>query len=211
MDDIFQEAMRGAPGAVLVSVLFIIPGFVWKKTRGIFYPRKDEADKAFLLDCLARSCVVHGVTGSSLYLVALQAGKKNGWDPIWMIVLLFGVPLVFAIVEILATEKGWLRRIAERLKIPVVPVHPIPQAWDHYFSRGRRAFVRVWLRDGISVAGLYGADSYASSEPEDRDLYLQTLYQTDADDNLTGPVPQSAGIWIRGDEIKYIEFLEPQP
>jgi hypothetical protein len=61
-----------------------------------------------------------------------------------------------------------------------------PRAWDYAFNRLEHAIVRVKLKSGDWVAGLYGTTedgkrSYASGHPEDGDLYLVRGLQVDSD------------------------------
>ena len=59
---------------------------------------------------------------------------------------------------------------------------------------------------GSTVAGVFSARSFASSDPSDRDLYLEQIYKIE-DDGLWQPVPMNRGVWIRGEAIRTIEFL----
>jgi hypothetical protein len=56
------------------------------------------------------------------------------------------------------------------------------------------------------VAGEFGKNSFASSEPSERDLYLERVYQF-SEDNPWQPVAKTSGILIKAEEIRYIEFL----
>ena len=53
---------------------------------------------------------------------------------------------------------------------------------------------------------VFSARSFASSDPSDRDLYLEQIYKIE-DDGLWQPVPMNRGVWIRGEAIRTIEFL----
>jgi hypothetical protein len=65
----------------------------------------------------------------------------------------------------------------------------------------------VWvlgtLKDGHQVRGLFGSNSFASSEAEERDLFLQRRFEDDS----WKPIPGSDGILIMGSEIKHVEFI----
>lgn len=79
-----------------------------------------------------------------------------------------------------------------------------PSAWDYHFSRvSEPLWTLVTLKDGSKVAGWFGSNSLASSG--ERDLYLEQVYRL-SEDEPWQPVPGNSGIWIRGDEICYIEF-----
>ena len=83
-----------------------------------------------------------------------------------------------------------------------------PSAWDYHFSRiNEPLWVLVTLKDGSRVAGEFGKNSFASSEPSERDLYLERAYQF-SEENPWQPVMKTSGILIKAEEIRYIEFLK---
>jgi hypothetical protein len=69
--------------------------------------------------------------------------------------------------------------------------------------------VLVTLADGSTVAGIFSARSFASSDAAERDLFLEQLYRVE-DDGPWQPVPMNRGVWIRGEAIRAIEFLQFQ-
>lgn len=64
------------------------------------------------------------------------------------------------------------------------------------------------LKDGSRIGGKYGKYSYASSYPEEDQLYLEQVYYVDENGKFEQPVPRSQGMIIRGDEILAVEFFE---
>ncbi|HEV8640144.1 MAG TPA: DUF6338 family protein [Methylomirabilota bacterium] len=87
--------------------------------------------------------------------------------------------------------------------------HPVPTAWDYVFSHSTGSWVLVTLADGSTVAGIFSARSFASSDAAERDLFLEQLYRVE-DDGPWQPVPMNRGVWIRGEAIRAIEFLQFQ-
>jgi len=81
----------------------------------------------------------------------------------------------------------------------------VPTAWDYQFGRAKPYWVLVRLKDGSTVYGLWGLSSFASDEPEDRDLYIEAVFRpTERGD--WAPVEDSGGAWITGEQIAVIEF-----
>ena len=67
-------------------------------------------------------------------------------------------------------------------------------------------WVLVTLKDGTRFGGFYGAQSFTSSSPDERDMYIQWVY--DIDEDGTWSVPDSEnGLLIAAGEIRTIEFL----
>lgn len=85
---------------------------------------------------------------------------------------------------------------------------PYPTAWDFHFSRRHPAFVLATLNDGSRVGGYYGPNSYATSFPEDGDLYLERAVVVNEEGNFGELVAESRGILLRKDQYRLLEFFE---
>ena len=86
-------------------------------------------------------------------------------------------------------------------------IHGIPTAWDYKFSKTRRSvWIQVTLKDDKKIRGIYGPQSFASSVAEERDLYLQKVVRV-LKDGKWEHIERSEGVLIKGNEIKYIEFI----
>ena len=66
----------------------------------------------------------------------------------------------------------------------------------------------VTLKNGDRVAGLFGSNSFASSDTGERDLYIEEEY-TVGEDGKWDARPEKVGILICQQEVKYIEFWQP--
>jgi hypothetical protein len=89
---------------------------------------------------------------------------------------------------------------------------PYPTAWDAFFDRRDECFVLLTLKDGKKIGGFFGEGGYASSFPNDGDLYLSAVYRITDDGEFAGPVPDTNGLLIRKDEYSFIEFFKiPKP
>ncbi len=92
---------------------------------------------------------------------------------------------------------------------------PQPRAWDFLWGAKPEVTVRLRLKSGSWVAGIYsetpdGRRPYAAGYPEPGDLYLPRTVAVDAetgaflfgDDGL--PAIEHAGILVRWDEVEYL-------
>jgi hypothetical protein len=87
------------------------------------------------------------------------------------------------------------------------PVHPIPTAWDWQFGRIDDArFVLVTLQDDSIIRGFFGANSFASSDAGERDIYVEQLYDTSHDEGWI-MAEAGKGALIPGGHIKSVEFF----
>lgn len=87
-------------------------------------------------------------------------------------------------------------------------VHPTPKAWDYFYSLGKPVWVLVHLKNGNKIGGLFGDDSFASSFPNEQDIYLEEVWHVDEEGILLDKINQTAGLLINDKEIEYLEFFE---
>lgn len=69
-------------------------------------------------------------------------------------------------------------------------------------------FIMVTLASGEKVAGLFGGNSFASSDIRERDLYIEEEYTVD-EHGKWEQRPERVGVLISAKEIRYIEFWNP--
>lgn len=65
-------------------------------------------------------------------------------------------------------------------------------------------YVLVKMNNGAMFGGFLGADSFISSDPNERDLYIEEIFEIDAEDNW---VTNGHGVYLTGRDISSIEFL----
>ena len=101
---------------------------------------------------------------------------------------------------------AWLRQTEFLSKLGFI--HPIPKSWDYFFGQRRPCLVQITLKTGGMIGGYFGTKSFASSFPNDEDIYLETVCRIDPESGQTqGFVPDSGGMLIRRDDCDVIEFL----
>jgi hypothetical protein len=85
--------------------------------------------------------------------------------------------------------------------------HQIPTAWDYVFSRISPCWAVITLKDGGKLYGFVGSESYFSSDPDARDLYISHVIQRDSG-GIMKLVPKTAGVYVSKESISLIELLE---
>lgn len=116
--------------------------------------------------------------------------------------LTFVGPAVLGLLLGVNIQKDLFRRVLQRCGLN--PVHVIPTAWDWKFGVMKEQWVLVTLKDGTRFAGFCGNDSFMSSDPAERDIYIQWIY--DIDDNNNWSQRGENGVLIAAGEISTIEF-----
>ena len=120
----------------------------------------------------------------------------------WIYLLLLFVvgPVVLAVLWIWTRRLPWVVRFVQ---------HPDPTPWDNYFDRREHKFMIIHLNDGHMIGGYFGQGSYASSFPDQGDLYLSALYELDEEGRFGDPVECTDGLLIRKDQYTRIELFNP--
>lgn len=189
---------------VLVLIAFLIPGFVFTRLLGFSIPAKGREATAVVLDSLAMSCINYAllsplvwVASREKFLLEHPVGTAISW-----FIILFLFPSLLALLAGIYVDHPkakWLRRV---LRL----THPVPKAWDYFFRLGKSCWILATLKDGRIVAGFYGSNSFASSYPDEEDLYLERLCSLSPEGKITGFVERSEGAILKMGEVSLIEF-----
>ncbi len=189
------------------TLAFVVPGFILNNTVTIFIPQKSEQPQIAFLKFIYFSCLNYGIWSWLIYLLFKTNYSINHpiWTAfIWATIILIS-PLVLGIIIGIISEKQYVRIILQ--KIGLTPAHMIPTGWDYWFSKAvGDNWIIVTLKDDTIIPGKFGSRSFASSDPNDRDLYLEEVYSI-SEENEWVITPGTGGILINGDQIKYIEFF----
>lgn len=197
--------------AVRVIILFIIPGFISQYIIGSSIPRRQRDTNEVLLEAILFSCINYAVFGWPLLLLPTFYPEfiKQHWAWVligWTVVLLIapiGWGLLFSWLITRRKFTGLYSLLGLRY------TDPIPRAWDYYFGQRKQGWVRITLTDGTMIGGFMGTESFASSFPSPEDLYLEIVYSVDENGVLSpDPMPNSGGIWVQGNQIKFMEFIK---
>ncbi|SDZ68592.1 hypothetical protein SAMN05421736_1371 [Evansella caseinilytica] len=166
-------------------------------------PSRNSDSQSTLLRFLVFSLLNYVLWWWLLYELIMQKYWED--HAISWILLLFTIlvisPYVLGLIAGMSTKKEWTRKLLK--KVGLNPIHGVPTAWDYVMDRP--AWVIITLKDDSTVYGFYGKNSFASSIPNERDIYVEVTY--DFEDNKWIPDERSVGIWIPQSEIKHIELF----
>ncbi len=171
-------------------------------------PLRNYSDGVKLLRCLIYS-VVNCAGCSWAYILITKHFTDT--DPVYwllgVLVTLLGSVLLGFVIGLIR-KYGIIRDILSRYKIQIET--DIPSAWDYKFSNiTDKKYVIVDMTDDTKIYGLFAYNSFASSAPNERDLYLEQCY-TYQEGQPWEPVERNEGIIIKGSMIKAITFFEDQ-
>ncbi len=186
------------PGDVASILAYLIPGFIALYVRSQFVTTPQLLDGERLLSYLTISVIYNAIV--IRYLPEAIAGLWSGFG--FVLVFIVG-PITIGVLLGVNTQKDFVRGLLRKIKLSTI--HPIPTAWDWKFtSTTEEQWVLVTLKNGNMVGGILSSESFASSNPIDRDLYIQWMYDIGSEGNWK-PLKER-GVLITSNEISTIEF-----
>ena len=185
---------------------FLVPGLIALFVRSQFVTGRSPPHAAALLSYLTVSVVYYALALPFVgFVLSIQ---KPGYEKAlaWFALAFVG-PAVLGMLLGINIQKDLFRRVLQRCGLN--PVHVMPTAWDWKFGGMKEQWVLVTLKDGTRFAGFCGQDSFMSSDPTERDIYIQQIY--DLDDNNNWSSPGDKGVFIAPGEIRTVEFWPYNP
>jgi hypothetical protein len=89
--------------------------------------------------------------------------------------------------------------------------HPAPSAWDFAGPNLGNTFVRVRVNDGTWVGGWFSGESFLSSYPEPRDLFIQSQWKLDESGTFLAKVEGTRGVYVSCGNADIIEWVDAPP
>jgi hypothetical protein len=199
---------------LIILVAFILPGVVYQAVRSrLRGPTPDELNATNkVLRAAAVSTVLILVYALLIGPGLVDLAHGRGWladhpRPAAAVglVLLLVVPAALA-----AGEQWWTlwEGRPPRLTLDGLTTYdPTPAAWDFAFRDRKECFVRVLTAEGRWVGGWFDPDSYASSFPQTRELYIAKQWRMGEDGSFDDEVTNSHGVYVRCDDARVVEFI----
>ncbi|SFM50529.1 hypothetical protein SAMN05216573_102165 [Bradyrhizobium sp. Rc3b] len=192
--------------SVYLVLGFIVPGMIITLVRAQFFTGRVRTLSENVVTYIALTVLYYGMAAPVVeYVLSIrEPGRAKIFAWLGLIILL---PTAIGFAFGFLGQNDVFRRILQYFKIN--PVHAAPSAWDYAFARLRGDhFVMVTLSDGSTVSGVYGSHSFASSDPTERDLFLQEIYDVDSDSWKKRSEQQA--ILIPSKEIKHVQIWNPK-
>ena len=184
---------------IQLIMIFILPGFISLKIWKLLIPSHEFRISEYFVETICYSTI----NFTLLFWLIPLAEKMNGFRYycIYIMVMFIG-PILWPIIwKMLITNKSLKGHI----------LHPTPKAWDYYFGLGKSCFVLIHLKNGNLIGGLYYKESFASSYPDDPDLYIKEVWKINNKGQFIQKIDSTDGMLITYDVIEYIELFNPYP
>lgn len=103
----------------------------------------------------------------------------------------------------------WRFLLTRQLLQKIVP-HPVGKPWDYVFAQRKPYWVKVTIKNGTVIAGMYAEYSFASSAPAEEVIYLEKTWILNENGGFVREKNDTAGVIILADDISFIELRELQ-
>ena len=183
---------------LIIFILFIVPGFIAIKTYNLLYPSNIKFSEQ-VVDAVSYSSINYALWIVPSFYVYKSYINKGGFFALGAlaVVVLFISPVGLAFFW------KWIREVKYFQKFAI---HPIGKPWDYYFSKKKTCWIVVKMNNGKQLGGSYGANSFASSYPNEEQIYIDEEWIINDDGGFERAVEQSAGIIIFLKDAESIMF-----
>lgn len=184
-------------------LIFFVPGFISMKVYDLYIPSERRDFSKSLMEVVSFSCVNFALMYWAI--VAIHSENFPREHSVWYYLSSIGILLVAPIL--------WPILYSKIMSLPFFhrrTIHPIPKPWDYVFSQRESLWVIVHLKDGRKIGGRYDTRSFASSFPEDEQIYLEEVWQLDKKGRFQKKIQGSRGLIISRDDFEAIELFEQQ-
>lgn len=176
-------------------------GFIVLFVRSQFVTGRRPSHSASLLSYLTVSVIYYALVLPFVDLESPIVMSGTSAVVTWFALVIFG-PALLGLMLGIDVQRNLLRGLLQRVGLN--PVHVMPTAWDWKFSGMTDQWVLVTLKDGTRFGGFCGRESFMSSDPGERDVYIQWIYDIDADNNWSSRNEKK--VLIAGGEFQSVEF-----
>lgn len=185
-------------------LLIVFPGILAIKVHDLFYPPQKRDFGSSLLEAATYGLINFGIwVWPLLYINQADFAKNHaGWYTLGSFVFLVASPILLACL--LAWARTW----------PLVTKWigwPNKSAWDDFFKKSRESWVLFHLKSGKMLGGYYGEQSYATSFPDEPEIYVEEVWRVDENGHFVEKVDGTFGMILKQAECERLEFLEVEP
>lgn len=182
--------------------LFAVPGIIALYVRAQFLDGKMPSFADGLFVYVTLSLFYHAVwfvIFPSVYSISLSSATVS--QKFQLSGLVFLAPVFIGLLSAANIRSQWIQNALRRYGVSVL--HPIGTAWDWKFSNTKENWVTVTLKDGNVWRGVIGANSFMSSSPQERDIFIEKVYTLGDNEEW---IERESSVLITHSEVQTIEF-----
>ncbi len=194
MDKLFEQS-----STLILFLGFFVPGFLMIRVYDLLVPTERRDFSKSVFEAVAYSAVNYVALSPLLYWME-AAARPPFLRGLAALVVFILAPIGWPILLFAVRKTRWfVKRFS----------HPILRPWDYYFSKCEPCWVVVHLKDR-KIGGYFGADSFASSDPAEPQLYLEQGWALDDECRFSHKIQQSRGVILFAKDIVAVEFFSTE-
>lgn len=213
--------------SVLAAIALLAPGFIIVELSAARSVRSSRSDLELALRALVYALVIHLAFGYWTAELIRTVGPPEDWAnhvlavSVYCAIVLIGVPVAVGVglnrylASVEASEKP------TSLLASALGAGEARDAFDFAYQRWRKegVWVIVELTDHSAAAprlvgGVYGSRSAIGQTPRPHDLYLETLYAVEEDQegvrNIGSRIEPPRGVYIAAAQVARIDLIPEQ-
>jgi len=181
-------------------IILWVPGFISVKIHDLLIPPKERDYSKSIYEVISYSLFNYALLSPLLYL-GFQGNFYLNFRLLFFVILVFTYlvfPILLPIILInLRKSKCVIKYIQ----------NPTTTSWNYIFEKRRAYWIIIHTTDNKKIGGIYGPESYATSYPEEEQIYVEKLWEMPAAGGFGDKIPNTAGGLFFKKDIKYIEFI----
>ena len=183
----------------LLFFAFVIPGFISIKTYELIFPGVSRSSSEKMIDAIAYSSINYALLSLPIYGVEKSHLKSDCGFLYYgfYLFVLFVAPVLWALVWKYLRTREFFQKNAP---------HPTGKPWDFVFSQRKPFWVKVTLKNGKIIGGLYAENSFTSSAPSEEQIYLEETWVLNENGGFERAKNNTAGVIILASEISHVEL-----
>ena len=182
-----------APDKIGLFLYLCAPGFILTYMRAQFHAGRMPPPTEGVLTYVTLSVIYQAaiLPFTDLKLSSLTNAQLPTYE--WAL-LIFILPALFGAILGINARNQWTGKLLKKLGINTV--HPLASAWDWRFGKCRECYVMITLKNETKWAGSEAKNPF-SSNPGERDVYLERVYEWKRQRQLGGARKRSLARRIR--------------
>ncbi len=185
---------------ILFLTLFFIPGYVYLKSYRLFIADTKTDFSKDLYEAIGISIINLIIFSYPIFLITTSNFfEKN--TILYFIIFIFIIliaPMSGAFIYSIISKKDWFQKFM---------ISPTKSSWDIFFSKRESYWVIITLKNGTKIGGKYGLNSFSSTFPSPKDIYIQEVWKINKKNEFKYKINKTEGILITENEISTIEFF----
>jgi hypothetical protein len=187
----------------LVFFLFaVLPGFIAMQVYGLQCPLAKRDWGNSLVEV-----VTYSLINLTIWLFWVLRLVRMPFAEVNVLELVAAIVCVCFISPILLSL-GWYWLRTSYLHKTLRMDHPTPRGWDHFVKANHEFWVLFHWKNGKVSGGYFGENSYASTFPQDPEIYVEEMYHVNDRGELVEIVENTLGAVVRLSECERVEFLK---